>query len=155
MGRKNRNARAYGARVNRSFTELKEPTIKFSLENVQWMGPKFTKRKASNADVAISINEEKSRRKPTIRFSFSQDSAEELESIGSLFQVGLVRSEMCERLYIRGSIPGYQLTDSGSGYRKYLRVCIEEDMEAFEKFVGEHSLQYDDENCAYYVVPHR
>lgn len=156
MGRKNRNARARAACVNRTFQDLKEPTIKFNLDNVKWMTPKKARTHTKDAEVSVSIGQKSKSDAMYISFSFRKDAWEELSAVGSSFKAGIVAQGIYERLYIIGSIPGYKLYEAGGGgERKYLRVLIQNYPEVFEKYVGAHDLQYDEENAAFYITANK
>lgn len=163
MGRKNRNARRRGVRTYTSFEDLKNQTVEFDLSTAN-----FSKRTNGhgqrcnqNAEVRVSIRTEgpgTCRERNVASISFRKDIAKEIEEhCGNFLTTGIVRNGNFERMYIIGDKDGFAMTISNKSKttRHTVIIPIGEQKSYFEKYNGEHEMQYDDVNDEYYVTASR
>lgn len=155
MGRKNRNARSRGYS---SFAELKSSTVKFDLSN----GSFQTKTRhgggggALDADISLSLgNNSRGEGLKYATFSIKDSVAKTMiDDMGSHWTCGIVRQDAFERLYLIPDPLGFALYKNSAGRRHYTRIRID-DYAPFERYIGDHDLQFDEFNKAYFITADR
>lgn len=150
MGRKNRNARG---RSYASFAELKGASARFDLSK----GTFLTRKSGGgggkkNSDISVSVGHNgRDAHLCYVAFSIKDEIAKKMLEKGSTWTCGLVSDGSLERLYILPDEMGFSLWDNDASSRHYTRIRVDE-LAPFDKYTGEHRLQFDDYNDAYYVT---
>lgn len=150
MARKNRNARS---RSYCSFEELKGTTVKFNLENGQFIKKGFVGIKNAYAELNLNIVNGGSNQGICLSFSIREDVGQKMiDKGGRLWTCGIVKAGNLERLYIITDPRGYTLCDNKTSPRFYMKLPIDAP-EMYDKYIGSHEIKYDEENEAYYIEP--
>lgn len=150
MGRKHRNARS---RTFQSFNELRNASLRFDLSNGTFATKSKKRGTVTRADVHIYTGDNgRGKDKQYVTISIKDELALRLiKEYGKFWTCGVVSSYGIDRLYIIPDEMGFALYDNKTGSRHYVRVRVDETVGEFTKFIGEHELQFDTENRAYYV----
>lgn len=155
MGRKNRNARSYrGGQTYTSFQAFKEPVVHFDLSTGVFH-QKTRNKSETRGDIYISIvnNGPAADKRKSLNFSVA---AEIGKKWGSYINVGIVKNDCFERLYIikTGKADGYKVSASHStDKRLYIKISMKtEELSMYDRYRGDHKVQYDADNNAYYIT---
>lgn len=155
MGRKNRNAGSRGYSYT-SFDSLKNSTIQFDLSNANFISKTSGAVSATESvEIRVSFNVCGSKKDDYVNFSIREDIAKKMiEDGGKLWSIGLVKEGKLERLYfIPNPISGYSAyQNSTQSKRYYMRFPITGNKAAFEKYLGNHALKFDEYNKAFYLI---
>lgn len=151
MARKNRNARN---RSYTSFESLKNSTVQFDLSKGSFIRKEGRAQTATDdVEVRATFNGEKTDNL-SMNFSLREDIAETLmKGYGKSWICGIVKEGVFERLYfIPDADNGYAMyRNQKNSKRFYARFPIA-DKAAFEKYIGNHDMMFDEYNKAYYIV---